>query len=49
MFAELIAGKVENNAAGADLFLQKPIRKPVLLGIAKKYTSIEKPDKGMSI
>lgn len=31
-------------AAGAELFLQKPIREPVLLGIAKKYTTIEVDD-----
>lgn len=28
-------------AAGAELFLQKPLREPVLLGIAKKYTVTE--------
>jgi len=31
-------------AAGAELFLQKPLREPVLLGIAKKYTTIEVND-----
>ena len=31
-------------AAGAELFLQKPLREPVLLGIAKKYTTIEVDD-----
>lgn len=28
-------------AAGAELFLQKPLREPVLLGIAKKFTTTE--------
>jgi CheY-like chemotaxis protein len=31
-------------AAGAELFLQKPLREPVLLGIAKKYTTTEVDD-----
>jgi CheY-like chemotaxis protein len=30
--------------AGADLFLQKPLREPILLGIAKKFTTTEIPD-----
>ena len=43
MFSAQPATVVEKMAfaAGADLFLQKPIREPVLLGIAKKYTTIE--------
>jgi CheY-like chemotaxis protein len=43
MFSAQPAAIVEKPAfaAGADLFLQKPVREPVLLGIAKKYTSIE--------
>ncbi|MCL2284023.1 MAG: response regulator [Fibromonadales bacterium] len=43
MFSAQPAAVVEKQAfaSGADLFLQKPIREPILLGIAKKYTSIE--------
>jgi two-component system chemotaxis response regulator CheY len=43
MFSAQPASVVEKQAfaSGADLFLQKPIREPVLLGIAKKYTSVE--------
>jgi len=43
MFSAQPAVVVEKMAfsSGADLFLQKPIREPILLGIAKKYTSIE--------
>ncbi len=43
MFSAQPAAVVEKNAfsAGADLFLQKPIREPILLGIAKKYTSVD--------
>jgi len=43
MFSAQPASVVEKQAfaIGADLFLQKPIREPVLLGIAKKYTIIE--------
>jgi CheY-like chemotaxis protein len=46
MFSAQPAAVVEKQAfsAGADLFLQKPIREPVLLGIAKKYTAIEITD-----
>jgi len=43
MFSAQPALVVEKMAfsSGADLFLQKPIREPILLGIAKKYTAIE--------
>ncbi|MDR2595515.1 MAG: response regulator [Fibromonadaceae bacterium] len=43
MFSAQPAAVVEKQAfsAGADIFLQKPIREPVLLGLAKKYTSTE--------
>ena len=37
---QAIVEKLAYNA-GADLFLQKPVREPILLGIAKKYTSVE--------
>ncbi|MCL2100972.1 MAG: response regulator [Fibromonadales bacterium] len=40
IFSAQPAAVVEKQAfaAGADLFLQKPVREPILLGIAKKYT-----------
>ena len=43
MFSAQPATVVEKHAfaSGADLFLQKPIREPILLGIAKKYTTVE--------
>ncbi len=43
MFSAQPAAVVEKQAfaSGADLFLQKPIREPILLGIAKKYTTVE--------
>jgi len=43
MFSAQPAAVVEKQAfaSGADLFLQKPIREPILLGLAKKYTSTE--------
>ncbi|MDR0517392.1 MAG: response regulator, partial [Fibromonadaceae bacterium] len=43
MFSAQPAAVVEKRAfsSGADFFLQKPIREPILLGIAKKYTAIE--------
>ncbi|GHV17010.1 hypothetical protein AGMMS49938_17510 [Fibrobacterales bacterium] len=43
VFSAQPAAVVEKQAfsAGADLFLQKPLREPVLLGIAKKYTATE--------
>jgi CheY-like chemotaxis protein len=43
MFSAQPAVVVEKQAfsAGADLFLQKPIREPVLLGLAKKYTTVD--------
>jgi CheY-like chemotaxis protein len=43
MFSAQPPNVVEKQAfsVGADLFLQKPIREPVLLGIAKKYTTVE--------
>ncbi|MCL2207287.1 MAG: response regulator [Fibromonadales bacterium] len=43
MFSAQPAAVVEKQAfaSGADLFLQKPIREPILLGIAKKYTAVE--------
>ena len=46
MFSAQPAAVVEKQtfSVGADLFLQKPIREPVLLGIAKKYTTIEIPE-----
>jgi CheY-like chemotaxis protein len=43
MFSAQPAAVVEKQAfsVGADLFLQKPIREPVLIGLAKKYTIVE--------